>query len=500
MPTVEALERLSAMLGRLAPLAQAQPGQPIEAARWNTLVEGVLELARAVLDQGDRETTVPPHAHLEEVRLNWLQADLRQAFERGGLSDPSSGGKGLETEAALRRAVARLDLIETQTSTLRERVVSLATNDAVRGDEVIRLRRASEATGAGSSDQIAGLRRSLDSLSADAKQAVAAAQALSVDGRPLDVSALLGRVGALETLRDGLRQTDNQLVSAALIERRFAELEARTVTSDELDAALKDRAGKLSDDDRQGLRDGLRADLRGDLSGDLSSLETRLRADTTAQISGFDALVTRRIGEATPGLRDSILAESRAAQTAASDALRKELTASTDARLDAQNTQVNSRLDDRQAALDKRVSTEVAAAVDRGLAPRLATVQASIDALGARLTRSEAGLADANRLLAQATDRVAAVEADSKAQLGDLRDQLLRGLNDLQRNVSQDMTKLRADTTQQIGASEARTTTALRAELSSSEQRLNANINTRVLATNTNTNIPVRTVPGRVTP
>lgn len=500
MPTVEALKRLSAILGRIAPLAKAQPGQPIESARWNTLVEGVLELARAVLDQGERETTVPPHAHLEEVRLNWLQADLRQAFERGGLSDPSGSGKGLETEAALKRAMARIDLIETQAATLRERIVGLATNDAVRGDEVIRLRRASEAGGAGTADQIAGLRRSLDGLSADAKQAVAAAQALTVGGRPLDAAALIGRLGELEKLRDGLRLTDNQLVSAAQIERRFAELEARTVTSEELDEALKDRSASLSDADRAGLRDGLRADLRGDLTADLSDLETRLRNDTTTQIAGFDALVTRRIAEATPALRDSILADTRTAQVAANDTLRRDLTATTNARIDTLNTQLNARLDERQGTLDARVATEVAAALDRSLAPRLAMVQAEIDALGGRISRSETGLADATRLLTQANDRVAAVERDAQAQLGVLRDQLLRGLNDLQRSVAQDVTQLRADTTQQIAAAETRTTTNLRGELSSTEQRLNANINSRVVTTGATTPVVGRAITGRVIP
>jgi hypothetical protein len=487
MPTVEALARLTAILGRLAPLAQAQPGQPIEAARWNTLVEGVLELVRAVLEQDSGETTVPPHAHLEEVRLNWLQADLRQAFERGGLSDPSGGGKSQETDAALRRAATRLDALEAQTATVRERMVALATNDAVRGDEVIRLRRASEAGGAGTADQITGLRRSLDSLSVDAKQAAVAAQALSVDGQPVEIAKLLGRVGDLEVLRDGLRMTDNQLVSAAQIERRFAELEARTVTNDELDAALKDRASTLSDADRQGLRDGVRADVRGDLTADLSALETRLRNDTATQVAGFDALVGRRLAEATPALRDSILADASAAQAAAGDTLRRDVTASTTARIDALSTLLDARLDARQAALDARVATEAAAAVDRGLAPRLATVQAAIDALGARIGGSEAGLAEANRLLVQANDRVAAVERDAQTQLGALRDQMLRGLNDLQRSVSRDIAQVRADTSQQIAAAETRTTTTLRSEISSSEQRTNANINSRVLASNTTT-------------
>ncbi|MBP0445836.1 hypothetical protein J8J14_13735 [Roseomonas sp. SSH11] len=489
MPTVEALERLSAILGRLAPLAKAQPGQPIEAARWNTLVEGVLELTRAVLDEGDRPASVPPHDHPEQVRLNWLHPDLRAAFERGGLSDPATASRPLELDIQIRRATDRLDRLEEQSATLRERVVSFATNDALRGDEVIRLRRAAEAGGAGTADQITALRRSLDIVSADARRAIVAASALSVNGQPLDAGALLGRVGELERLRDGLRQSNQEILTAAGLERRLAEIEARSVSSEELDEALKSRPGGLSTEDRDALRDNLRAELTDGIRGDLDALETRLRANTAEQVGGFDALVTRRLAEATPALRDEILAGSREAQNAANAALRQELLAATDSRLAASDARLVAKLTEQAGALEARLPAMAGAAVETGLSTRLAAFQAALDTLGNRLSISEAGLAEQGRLLGQANERLAVSERNSAAQLGQLRDQMLREMSDLRGSIGRDMTQLRTDTTRLITETETRSMTTLRTEMARSEERLNASIGTRLAASGPGTGV-----------
>ena len=85
------LERLQAVVSRLAPLSNAVTGDLIRAQDWNALVTAVVDLARAVLAAGP--ASVPPHEHVGQVKQAWLDPRLATTLERGAFADPDAAGR-----------------------------------------------------------------------------------------------------------------------------------------------------------------------------------------------------------------------------------------------------------------------------------------------------------------------------------------------------------------------------------------------------------------------
>src|SRR5918992_886787 len=125
MPTVEEIDRLTALLARLGPLADAQTGELIRAEDWNTVVDVLVEVARALIE--DQERPVRPHDHPDQVQLGWLDPRLRQVVEGGPLADPANIARVDSLERADERLQAALDGLAAQVAELRERGREIAT-------------------------------------------------------------------------------------------------------------------------------------------------------------------------------------------------------------------------------------------------------------------------------------------------------------------------------------------------------------------------------------
>src|SRR5258708_31522869 len=102
MTSVADSERLKALVDRPLPLSSRARGQVIAADDWNAVVGALLEVARAVVQEGT-DSTVPEHTHPDQVALGWLDPRLRTLIERGPLSDPTSTSRvtAVERQAGL---------------------------------------------------------------------------------------------------------------------------------------------------------------------------------------------------------------------------------------------------------------------------------------------------------------------------------------------------------------------------------------------------------------
>src|SRR3954454_8136063 len=125
MPTVEELDRLTALLTQLTPLAAQQPGELVRAADWNKVVGTLVEVVRSLVD--DRDRPVPPHEHADQVAVGWLHPRLRQLVEQGPLGDPAAVTRVDALERADTRMGGALDQLRADIEQLRGRSLDIAT-------------------------------------------------------------------------------------------------------------------------------------------------------------------------------------------------------------------------------------------------------------------------------------------------------------------------------------------------------------------------------------
>src|SRR5581483_1386033 len=146
-------------------------------------------------------------------------------------------------------------------------------------------------------DDVASVRATLASVQDALGRALAVAQQLTVNGQPIDVGALDQRIASLEGFRDGLREPDGNLLDGARLHDDLRQATASLVTGDQLAAALAGRAGGLSQQDLQALSDQITASVRAEMDVRLTQLSDSIRAETSAQLGGVDAAVSRAIAD-----------------------------------------------------------------------------------------------------------------------------------------------------------------------------------------------------------
>lgn len=423
MPSPQDLQRLRGLLTQLSAIGNARRGELIRAEDWNALVDAVADVARVVLAV-DATEVVPQHEHLDQVTLAWLSPPLRDLLERGPLADPAAQQRLLDLELRLRRLSEQLEASRTKVDEVRGRLTDVVSRDLEREAAVTRVRRAVESVADPRSD-VLELRSTLASVQRYLGRVSQAAAQLSVNGQVVDLGGVVNRLGELEQLRDRLRLASGELLDAATIEQRLAEVTNRTVTPEDLDAAIRGRPAAIPPEAIAGIEDRLGTSLRTQVNSSLEAFGSDLRADVASRLNGVGSLVDARVGDALPVLTETLTGRLAAAiETAQRDAVAAAV-ASANRQLQGREEAIRGDL----AAAIGDLRSSIAPAVRSELAGQ---VRAELDSVRADLAR----LADRVGVVAGSTGRNAELlEAHSAAlarvpqDVAAIRNELRQSLN-----------------------------------------------------------------------
>lgn len=385
------LTRIAELVERLTPLGGKRRGMRIEADEWNALVDGLLGILE--IDRAQERTAESAladnfarrdHAHLGQVALEWLDAELQAR-----LSGEAGGG------TAVRGLVGQLD----------RRVAAL-------GDEVVQLTRRDELR-----------QQALDRAAADDLER----------GRAL--RGFEGRFASLESLRTVVNTVSGQV--GALGTNVDAVLKLREVLSDPTGAPIDLNRLRRDVVELQGIRDNLKGvdgnplRLRDielkltDLADIVGAGGTQPLADRiSASVGAAESRLNARINAQTQAVRTELLDASRAN----ADHLRDELQASVKAseatlaqqaatQSAAGEVRLGARLDERVAAANATLRAELTAAAGATIDARLAGLPAQI---GQAVNAARAGLEQSLRttLTESLTTVLAGRVAEAEGRLG----------------------------------------------------------------------------------
>jgi hypothetical protein len=279
---------------------------------------------------------------------------------------------------------------------MRTRMRDVATRDLERESSVNVVRRKVEGI-ADSREDVLAVRESLDAVRERVKRAVELAEGLEVGGEPPDLGKLEERLKGLEALQERLRFPSGELFDAAVLERRIAELATTLVTEEELDRALEDRRAQLDPADQQAIENSLRTGFEADLATRDESLRSEIDTRTDAKLSGVDALVSRAVADATPGIADAALARTRQELDARLPPVRAQALADARAALDARSAELRTETAAGLNQVRQEIGGMIAGRVDQRLATVIPAIQeqlgglrGDVDGLGSRLERAEA--------------------------------------------------------------------------------------------------------------
>ena len=426
MPTVEDLERLTALLKRLGPVADQRAGELIRADDWNLVVDAVIETARSLVEAEARG--VEPHDHPDQVQIGWLDPRLRQIVEGGPLGDPGAMARVDALERADTKLTAALEQLRAELEQMRSRMRDVATRDLERESSVNVVRRKVEGIADGREDVLA-VRAGLDAMRGRVGRAIELAEKLEVGGEPPDLGALDERVKAIEDLRERLTLPSGEPFDGATLERRLTELQATLVTEEELDQALEDRRAQLDPADRAAIEDGLRTSFEGDLSARDDALRNEIDTRTDSKLADVGTVVSRAVADATPGITDAAVARTRQELDARLPGVRQQAVADARAQLDARSTELRAESAAGLSQVRQELTGLVGSQVDQRLATVLPAIQQEmggltefVKGLDGRLERTEATTGGLNA-------RVEGLERRIGDDLVGLRNELTRAID-----------------------------------------------------------------------
>ena len=422
MPSSQDLEQLKGAMATLSRLGAARGGL-IRAEDWNSLVATVVDLARAFLGR-DGADVVPPHEHRDEVTAEWLAPALRTLVERGPLADPAQVTRLADVELGIKRLRDTADTGQANASDLRARLDAVTTRDLERQAAVTRVTRAVDAV-ADPKPELDAMRASLKSVQDNLSTVVDAASKLrDATGQGVDLAALNAKVNGFDELAARLRGADGQVLDFAAIENRLAAIAEKSVTQDQLTAAITNaRNARIAGLDEVEAR--LSSSLRDQFQGSLTNLKDELSVNINKRLGGVDALVDARVAAALPGVTATLSAAIDTRANSARDAAVAAAATASDQSLAAQaaalHAEIAAGLDSVNASTRGLIQNEVG----RRVAADLAATTASLASANARLDALAAGLADEQRLRTNQGTALAAVPQQLAALRAELRDTLI---------------------------------------------------------------------------
>jgi hypothetical protein len=425
MPTVAELDRLQALLNQLIPLTKIQQGDLIKAQDWNTVVGALIEVTRASLSD-DASASIPPHEHPDQVAPGWLTPALRSVVERGSLADPAAVAQIDQIKSRLDYLAARIEGGSQDVTDLRGKI-----NDAV-GKHLALVNDFNNANRAiqGAADareDVLSLRETLGGIQKNL-QAVQAAT-LTIDGQPANLQAVADRLKSVESFRDNLKTPSGEVWSGAALEHRLTEVATTFVSQDQLNDALKNRPGKITDKDKGALRDLLFNELTVSNAQLNEQAAAGIRAEMTQRLAGVDAQITQKVADQIPGARDAALAVIRpeilAAVTASADAGKNLL----ESRLTEANASITNTLASQIEDVQRGIAPALQAELDQRVPAALAEIRGQVDAVNGRATAFEGRLTAQDQALTGLGSRIDTVSQADAAGRDEIRVQLQRTLD-----------------------------------------------------------------------
>ena len=423
MPTAQDLDTLRALLAKLQTVSSFQPGELIRAADWNTLAGAMAELAQAVLAT-DSAATVPPHVHLDQVDLTWFTNQVNDLIQRGPLADPATQNRLATLEQAQTRLQSNLDVATSTLSDLRSRVSDVATNDLVRQTAITNVQRTLSSV-ANPGPDIAAMRASLDSVLSSLATVQHAASSLVVNGQPVDVGALAGRITNLEQFREGLKSASGQSLDGAALDQRFAQLQAIAVTQDQLTQAFASHPVQIPADQVNALETRLGTTLRDQVSTQLQTFQTKVQSNLDTRLAGVSDLVASRISDAVPGLSQALTTNLNASIAVAQKAAVDAANASAQAAIAAREQVVRADLGAQIAGVNAGLNATLTAQVAQQLGVSLQSITGSLTAATQKLDAVTATVAQQGTALQGQATQLAAVPQTLANLKNDLQQSVL---------------------------------------------------------------------------
>lgn len=445
MADTETLTLLAEIVDGLGALGEKTKGEPLRAADWNGLIDGVTRLARlaaarerTLRDSLSSSFAAADHVHLGQVTAAWL------APETAALLNGAAQGA---------QAAARLDALGRQLASATAQITALASQVTALRTAIDQLRDGtSEANRrAGNAEQklnglvdldrrVTVIDRRFTSLADDVKATLDFRDTLrDADGQPLDLKAMAGRLTAVEEIRDALKAADGNVIRAREIESRIIALERDRLDPTTLDARLTERLRDPAV--LQAAEEAIGTRLNAQIDGRITAIETAAKGltDTLAATRTEQAADRDRIGQidgrtaATAARIDALAAlpGQVSGQTTRVTAIEAQLRQQ-DAAL-AALPELRSRVGAVEQTLTTSRMTERLDALDRGVADagrRLGIAEAGVaaaQATTARVTAVEQGLsgvraaADRAEIAARSVTALAQRLDVQEARLNDLK-------------------------------------------------------------------------------
>ncbi|WP_428264582.1 hypothetical protein [Haliangium sp.] len=238
----QTLELLTELIDTLTGMQDVEPGQPLRAANWNTLVEGVVTMARLVesrerttSDALDKAFAPRDHLHTGKVDLTWFEPETRAMLE-GRRIGPEVQNALTEMRRELTGMRKQVDTLQDEMDKVRLELYGLRDRDDARDKAVSRLDLRFESV-RDLEERVTNVDQRFDLVGKRVDEALAFRDTLE----GVDLRSLQDRVEGVESLRDNLLTAAGQVVEIRDFEQRLTRLESDTVKAQDLDDELASR-------------------------------------------------------------------------------------------------------------------------------------------------------------------------------------------------------------------------------------------------------------------
>lgn len=316
MSSVAELDRIRGLVAGLQALGNVQRGDLIRAQQWNDLVSIVTSVVQSLLT-AQQQRAVPPHEHPDQVKLSWLDPNVRGLVEKGSLSDPESVARFIELSDRVSRLEKQVEALRGDTSTVRDRFAELSTRELVRDANIQETRRLVEVIDQ-REDAVTELRKSLDSIHGKVDLAVRASSSLTVGGQPVDMEKLEQRIRGVEELKTSVT------TRVESFENRITDIHKVAVTQAQLDEALKKHKANLPADVVTGIRENVATQLRNEFTASFTTMKGDVSTEMDRKLAAVDASVVQRIEDRVPAAVGAEVAGVKAQLAKTAEELRSE--------------------------------------------------------------------------------------------------------------------------------------------------------------------------------
>lgn len=420
MSSVAELDRIQGLVAGLKALGNVQRGDVIRAQQWNDLVSIVTSVVQSLL--AAQPQAVPPHEHPDQVKLSWLDPNVRGLVEKGSLSDPASVSRFIELSDRVSRLEKQVEALRGDTSHVRDRFAELSTRELVRDANIHETRRLVEVIDR-REDAVTELRKSLDSIQGKVDLAVRASSSLTVGGQPVDMEKLEQRIRGVEELKTSVT------TRVDAFETRITDIHKVTVTQAQLDEALKKHKANLPADVVTGIRDTVTTQLRNELTTSLGTVRGEVTAEVDRKLAAVDATVVQRIDERVPAAVGAEVAGVKAQIVKTAEELRSEAKTAADKSASGAASTVREELTKLIANVQAGVVPAVRKELDVQLPARFTEVQTAVAAaqknadtaltrVNAQAAELQSARARAEQIALQSDSAVKAAQAALLEEIG----------------------------------------------------------------------------------